>query len=246
MKKRALVVCPGRGTYNKDELGYLTRYHSDKTEQLRFIEHYRESVNQPTVHELDSKDKYSFKLHTLGEHASSLIYACAYADFQSINQDEYDIVAVTGNSMGWYIALSVAQALIPEDSIQLIDTMGSMMKQGLIGGQLIYPAMDENWNLIPGKKQKLQSLIEQINLKEAHSLFLSIYLGGYVVIAGNETGLIAFEEAVPNINDRFPMRLYNHGAFHTPLMQHISETGKSLLSSLNAVSYTHLTLPTKA
>ena len=30
MKKRTLVVAPGRGTYNKSELGTLARAHSDK------------------------------------------------------------------------------------------------------------------------------------------------------------------------------------------------------------------------
>ena len=29
-RKTALVVCPGRGTYNKDDLGYLARHHADK------------------------------------------------------------------------------------------------------------------------------------------------------------------------------------------------------------------------
>ncbi|GAA3917148.1 ACP S-malonyltransferase [Litoribacillus peritrichatus] len=233
MKKRALVVCPGRGTYNKEELGYLSRHHQDKTEQLAFIEQYRQTVNQPSVHELDGKDRYSFKLHTLGEHASALIYACAYADFMSINQDEYEIVAITGNSMGWYIALSVAQALSPQDSITLIDTMGSMMKNGLIGSQLIYPAVGADWKIITDKKTELFTIVEEINQRAAHALYLSIDLGGYLVVAGNETGLSAFEQSVPNIDDRFPMRLYNHGAFHTPLMSQISDVGKDKLTTLD-------------
>ena len=29
-RKTALVVCPGRGTYNKNDLGYLARHHGDK------------------------------------------------------------------------------------------------------------------------------------------------------------------------------------------------------------------------
>ncbi len=29
MKKRALVVCPGRGTYNASELGYLRQHKAD-------------------------------------------------------------------------------------------------------------------------------------------------------------------------------------------------------------------------
>ncbi|MCO5135189.1 MAG: hypothetical protein M9908_12770 [Phyllobacteriaceae bacterium] len=29
-RKTAVVVCPGRGTYNKGELGYLARHFTDK------------------------------------------------------------------------------------------------------------------------------------------------------------------------------------------------------------------------
>ena len=28
--KTAVVICPGRGSYTKSELGYLRRYHADK------------------------------------------------------------------------------------------------------------------------------------------------------------------------------------------------------------------------
>ena len=40
-----------------------------------------------------------------------MIYACAYADFLAIDRDRFDILGVTGNSMGWYIALACAGAL---------------------------------------------------------------------------------------------------------------------------------------
>ncbi len=234
MEKRAIVVCPGRGTYNKEELGYLQRFHVDRLPALSFIDDYRRDIGQPTVTELDAKEKFSFKLHTLGEHASPLIYACALADFLAINEEQYNIVACTGNSMGWYIALSVAGALSHHDSIDLINTMGSMMKQGLVGGQIIYPAIDEQWRVIPGKKAALLSCVDSINQDPANALYLSIDLGGYLVLAGNESGLKAFEHSVPQIEERFPMRLYNHGAFHTPLMQEISEKG---FQQLHAVQF---------
>ena len=103
-KKRAVVICPGRGTYNKEELGYLQRLHADKTEIVSVVDNYRQSQGQVSIAELDGMEQYNMRLHTAGENASALIYACALADYQSINRDEYDVVAVTGNSMGWYIA----------------------------------------------------------------------------------------------------------------------------------------------
>jgi len=231
-KTRALVVCPGRGTYNKDELGYLHDRHAGQQSVWQFIDDYRESVNQPTVSELDAMDKYSMKLHTLGEHASPLIYACSLADFASIDRNELEIVAVTGNSMGWYSALSIAGALQKEDAITLIDTMGSMMKSGVVGGQLIYPYIDDQWVEIPGRKKSILQQVEVINLQRDVELYLSIDLGGYLVIAGNNPGMKAFEQTLPNIESRFPMRLYNHAAFHTPMLKDVSAQAFSLLGNI--------------
>jgi [acyl-carrier-protein] S-malonyltransferase len=42
-----------------------------------------------------------------GDNASLLIYACALADFAAIDRDRFEVVAVTGNSMGWYLALEL-------------------------------------------------------------------------------------------------------------------------------------------
>ncbi len=229
-KKTAVVICPGRGTYNKEELGYLKRLHHDKPELIAIIDDYRQQLGQMTITELDSMDKYSMRQHTAGENASALIYACALADFKTINQDEYDIVAVTGNSMGWYIALAVAGALDQQAAIELINTMGSMMKDGVIGGQLIYPIIDENW-------QQDKKLVEQVMLWLAEAqqvenaqVHISIHLGGYLVFGGNKVGLAALQQKLPVIQDRYPMNLFNHAAFHTPLLTDVAIKAKTLLA----------------
>lgn len=230
-KQRAVVICPGRGTYNKEELGYLHKLHSDKLDILDAIDADRISSNQTTVKELDSMDKYNLRVHSAGENAASLIYACSLADFQSINRDKYDIVAVTGNSMGWYIALAVANALNPQNAAHLINTMGSMMQGGTIGGQSIYPLVDENWNMIPDRLNGLHKLMDKINAEPEAQLHSSILLGGYLVFGGNEKGLKMMEAELPQIEDRYPMRLYNHAAFHTPLLDEIVPKAQSLLPS---------------
>ena len=162
-KQRAVVICPGRGTYNKEELGYLQRLHRDKTEIISLIDDYRDSQGQVKVSELDSMDNYSMRVHTAGENASALIYACALADYQAINRDQFDIVAVTGNSMGWYIALAVAGALAPRQAIALINTMGSMMTDGLVGGQMIYPIINDHWQIDSEKQQQVMQWLAQAN-----------------------------------------------------------------------------------
>lgn len=222
-KKRVVVVCPGRGTYNKEELGYLRRYHSDKTEIVDLIDSYRAGKQQVPIAQLDQMDKYAMRTHTAGENASALIYACALSDFLSIDQDEYEIAAVTGNSMGWYIALAVAGALTQPNAIEVINTMGSMMENGVIGGQMIYPIVDDNWHINIQQKQSVLTHVNEVNQLPDCQVYVSIELGGYLVFGGNNEGLKTLGERLPPIDDRYPMNLFNHAAFHTPLMNHVSE-----------------------
>ena len=222
-KKRAIVVCPGRGSYNKEELGYLAKYHANKTSLLDDIDTYRQVEGRPGITELDGASQYQLKAHTQSDNASSLIYACAYADFLDINRDEFDIVCVTGNSMGWYIALAVAGALQPFQALKLIETMGHLMGSQATGAQLIYPIVDEQWKIVPGRREHLQSLIDEINRSQPNSLYLSIDLGGYWVFAGTEQSIAALQQKLPVIEERYPMKLFNHAAYHTPLMRPISQ-----------------------
>ena len=149
MKQKALVIAPGRGTYNKEELGYLKRFHSDKKDLIAAIDAYREKAGQETVSGLDGRAAFSLSEHSRGDNASPLIYACAYADYLSINRDEYEVVAVTGNSMGWYIALACAGAASNDNAVHIINTMGTLMQESLIGGQMIYSLVDETGRSFP-------------------------------------------------------------------------------------------------
>jgi malonyl CoA-acyl carrier protein transacylase len=229
-KQRAVVICPGRGTYNKDELGYFHRFHQDKKHILDIIDAHRSEQGQVSVSELDQMPNYNMRIHTSGENASSLIYACSKGDFEAINTDEYDIVAVTGNSMGWYIALAVAGALDEQGSIELINTMGSMMKNGVIGGQIIYPIVDNDWREDTTKIAHVAEMMQSVNELENCEVHTSIKLGGFIVIGGNKAGLKQLEQRLENIDDRYPMNLFNHAAFHTPLLTEISKKAKQLLS----------------
>lgn len=230
-KKRAVVICPGRGTYNKEELGYLNRFHRDKKPMIDIIDQYRVSQNQPTVTELDSMAAYSMRTHTAGENASPLIYGCAMGDFMSIDRDKYDIVAVTGNSMGWYIALAAAGALDAKAGIAVINTMGSMMTDGVIGGQMIYPLINDKWQWDQSKANMVEQVMVDINALDNAKVYTSIKLGGYIVFGGNAQGLKELEARLPKIEERYPMRLYNHAAFHTPLLNETSKKAFNLLPS---------------
>ena len=229
MKQTAVVIAPGRGTYNKNELGYLKRHHSNAPNLDQF-DAYRATLGQKKISELDTFSQFSGPTHTRGDNAAPLIYACAYSDFVSIDRDLFDIVGITGNSMGWYIALACAGALDPMGGMQVVNTMGTLMQVHMIGGQLIYPFLDDNWQEIPGRRDNLLSEVATINARPDHDLGLSIDLGGMLVLAGNEAGLSAFERSVPALQGRFPMRLQNHAGFHTHLQRPISKLGFDALS----------------
>lgn len=223
MKKTALVIAPGRGTYNKAELGYLNRYHSNKQELFSRLDGYREKLGQTTLTDLDSAGSYLTAKHTRGDNSSALIYACAYSDFLSINRDEYEIIAVTGNSMGWYIALGCTGALSEDNSFSVVNTMGTYMQKSLIGKQLIYSLVDENWCYSQKQYDDLNIEINKIIVQQGFEIYNSINLGGMAVLGGNDRAIEALQKALPLVQDRFPFILPNHAAFHTKLQKLISE-----------------------
>lgn len=228
--KTAVVICPGRGTYNKAELGYLARHHGHRSGLFAGFEAIRTARGREPLLALDGADAYSIARHSRGDNASVLIYASTYGDFLSIDREKIEIVAVTGNSMGWYSALACAGALSAIDGFDVVDTMGALMQEALIGGQLIYPFVADDWRDDPVRKAELLALVGEIGRRADHVLALSIDLGGMLVLAGNEAGLSAFEKAVPPLQGRFPMRLANHAAFHTALQAPVAKAGRARLS----------------
>ncbi len=228
-KKTAVVICPGRGTYGKSELGYLARHHGDMGDFLAMADAYRRDQGQEAITALDGATSYSPATHGGGDNASPLIYACSFADFMAIDRDAFEIVAVTGNSLGWYSALACGGAATPSDALHIINTMGRLMHEEGPGGQLLYPLVDKNWQAIPGRRAELLELIAFFNSRKSHDLHCSIDLGGFLVFAGNETALTALMKILPKEQDRFPMVLAKHAAFHSPLMAPIARRARELL-----------------
>jgi [acyl-carrier-protein] S-malonyltransferase len=228
MTQTAVVICPGRGTYNKSELGFLARHHAEGSGVIAQFDEIRRANGQTAVSELDAATRFFADVHTRGDNASPLIYTASYLDALTI-RDHFDVVAVTGNSMGWYTALAVAGAVSPAAGFQIVNTMGRLMQESLIGGQSIYPFVDETWQDVPGQRETLLHLVERIDRQAGCDLGLSIDLGGMLVVAGNAAGLDAFEAEVPAVQGRFPLRLPNHAAFHTRLQAPVAAQGREIL-----------------
>ena len=220
-KERIVVICPGRGTYTRETSGYLAAFGASAKGHISYMDEQRKIAENSTLTELDSM-QFRAKIHMAGEHASPLIYACSLADFLSIDQNKYEVVAITGNSMGWYSALALSGALTHENAYALIDTMGSMMKGGIMGGQIIYSLVDDNWHIDDAKKASVLTEIKNVG---AH---VSIFLGGYLVIGGEQSALDILLKTLP-AKDNYPFQLPFHAAFHTPLLESISRKAFGLL-----------------
>ena len=219
MKEKLLVICPGRGTYNASELGYLQRHHGGGGELVARLDAYRASQGQPTISQLDGAEKYSPSLHMPGDNASLLIYACALADFAAIDRDRFEVVAVTGNSMGWYLALACAGVVDLDAGALLVNNMGGLMHEKGQGGQLVWSMADADWRIDPAKAAIVAEVIAEAEAA-ARNIHVSIRLGAMIVFAADDTGLKWLMDRLPK-DDRFPLKLNYHAAFHSPLLDHI-------------------------
>jgi [acyl-carrier-protein] S-malonyltransferase len=223
--KTAVLICPGRGTYGRAELGSLRAF--PDADLLASFDAECIRLGQETLTALDRAQTYSVARHSRGDNASALIYACTLGDALALQGVQ--VLAVTGNSMGWYSALACAGALSPLDGFNVVNTMGTLMQESLIGGQLVYPFMADDWQDAPARRADLLALVDQIAADPGHELALSIDLGGMLVLAGNDAGLTAFEASVPSLQNRFPLRLANHAAFHTALQIPVAAKGRAAL-----------------
>lgn len=231
-RKTALVVAPGRGTYGKGELGSIARLHGRRFAGLiADFDAQRRARGQPTVTELDGAERFSVATHMRGDVAAPLIYTATVLDYLSIDRERYDVVAVAGNSMGWYSALALGGAVPVEDGFRIANAMGTNSQTHGPGGQILLQIVDEDWRPVPGLRDALLGLADEIAARPGHDLALSIDLGGMLVFAGNEEGLSALLAGVPPTPGRDPLRLAGHGPFHTPLMIGSSQKAKAELPS---------------
>ncbi|MEQ1538226.1 MAG: ACP S-malonyltransferase [Sphingorhabdus sp.] len=227
MKEKLLVICPGRGTYNATELGYLKRHHAARGDLVAQLDAYRAAQGQLTISALDNAEKFSPSLHMSGDNASLLIYACAMADFAAIDRDRFDIVAVTGNSMGWYLALACAGILDFDAGARLVNNMGRLMHEKGQGGQVIWSMANADWRIDRAKAAEVEAILGEAATRDDIAVHVSIRLGAMIVFAADDAGVAWLMARLPK-DDRFPMKLNQHAAFHSPLLRAITPEAKEL------------------
>jgi malonyl CoA-acyl carrier protein transacylase len=222
---RAAIVCPGRGSYGDRSLGSLPAEH----EWVRAAERLRAEHDLPSLLELDRAPRFQPALHLRPANVSPLIYLITMLDAAAA-RERHEIVAVLGNSLGWYTALGVAGALSFEDGLRLVQEV-ALCQESAPGGQLLYPLVGDDWIV----QAECVAAVARALESARGEAFRSIELGGLMVLAGTETGLRALEsELLPAAlgHQTYPLRLAQHGAYHTPLLVEVASEARARLAAL--------------
>jgi malonyl CoA-acyl carrier protein transacylase len=224
---RIAILCPGRGSYGEKSLRSL----SEGDPWVERAERLREEYGLTSLLELDRAEKLAPSRHLRPANASPLIWLVSMLDARAARAG-HDCVAVAGNSMGWYTALAVAGALSFEDGFRLVQEMALLQEQHASGGQVIEPVVDPQWRRDPDLERAVEAALASSG-GEAHR---SIELGGYAVLAGSEAGVAHLLASLPQLelgSSRYPFRLVQHGAYHTPLAAPVAERALATLRRLD-------------
>jgi [acyl-carrier-protein] S-malonyltransferase len=222
---RALIVCPGRGSYGRAQLGSLAS--GDPT--VAALDRFRAGLGRPALSGLDRAAEYTPRLHVAGEHASLLTFACSAVDLAALDHGRLDIVGVTGNSLGFYTALYAAGALDLTGAARLIETLGHYQTDHVIGGQLMYPLVGDDWRPSGVSEAAVAAALDH------PGVHVSIRLGGTIVLGADGDGLAHARRVLPALERggmRYPAQLPLHSAFHTPLMAATGERARAELADL--------------
>jgi malonyl CoA-acyl carrier protein transacylase len=108
-----------------------------------------------------------------------------------------------------------------EDGFRLMQEMALLQEAMSSGGQVLYPRVGEDWRLDAERVRAVEVVLQ------AHpsEVFLSIDLGGSVVLAGTEAGVACLLRELPKVRlgaNTYPFRLVKHGPYHTPLAAEVA------------------------
>jgi [acyl-carrier-protein] S-malonyltransferase len=225
-ERRVAVLCPGRGSYTEKSLGSLARDHAwvARAEALR-AERGLESLVA-----LDGAARFESGRHLRPSNVSALIYLITMIEAERVLAGE-ELVAVAGNSMGWYTALALAGALSFDDGFRLVQEMSLLQEEAGGGGQVIHPVVADDWR----RSRELEANVAAVLARHAGEVFPSIHLGGYEVLAGTDAGVAALLRELAPVElgkTTYPFRLAQHGPYHTPLVSAVARRAQERLGGL--------------
>ncbi|HLU38623.1 MAG TPA: ACP S-malonyltransferase [Planctomycetota bacterium] len=232
----AVLFCPGRGSYGKEELGCIRRAPLPDAiaRALADADDVRRAAGQPALADLDAAPTFRPSVHLDGRNASELIYFATLAA-SARAFERYRVVGVAGNSLGWYSALAVAGCLSPFDGWTLVSTM-ARLQEAASGGQVMTTTVGDDWLPDPARTVAVDEVLDAVNRAGPDTFVApSIRLGGHSVLAGTEAGVAELLRRLPKVQvgDRtFPFRLAGHGPFHTPLCAEVAARARAGLAGL--------------
>ena len=224
--KRLALVCPGRGSYTDKSLGSLPADHP----WIQAADRMRAELDLEPLGALDGAERFEPARHLRPANVSALIYLVSMFDAVEARR-RGEVVAVAGNSMGWYTALAVGGALSFEDGFRLVQEMALLQEEGAPGGQILYPQVDDDWRRAPELEEHVRRALDA----SPGEVFPSIRLGGYAVLAGTSKGVSTLLSGLPKVQlgkTGYPFRLAQHGPYHTPLASPVAERARTRFASL--------------
>lgn len=227
---RVVLACPGRGAYGPTSLGSLPRAHP----WLEAADELRAGLGLPSLAEIDGAQTFDPAQHLRPANAAPLTYLVTLLDATRAAED-HEVVAVAGNSLGWYSALAVSGALSFAEGFRLIQQLALLSERAspaiATGGQVIYPLTDATWHPDPALQSAVEVALSQVN-GDAHT---SIELGGYIMLAGTETGVGKLLAMLPEVRvgeQVYPMRSTLGSPSHTPLASQLASAAGEVLNDL--------------
>ncbi|MEZ5978630.1 MAG: ACP S-malonyltransferase [Planctomycetota bacterium] len=223
---RLAIVCPGRGSYVEAAMGTLPAEHP----WVREAEELRAELGLTSLLGLDRAERFRAAEHLRPANVSPLIYLISMLDAAEA-AERGRTVAVAGNSMGWYTALAVGGALSFRDGLRLVQEMSLLQEQLAGGGQLLYPLVDEEWRIDGERVARVESALASSGGRAQHS----IHLGSHAVLAGDDAGIRHLLDALPPVDQgrvRYPLRLVQHGPYHTRFVESVSARARERLADL--------------
>jgi [acyl-carrier-protein] S-malonyltransferase len=110
---RALVVCPGRGSYSSNELGTLSRLPNRDAWQatIQQADDRCRAAGISTISELDGLNEFDRTLHSEASHASALAFSFSVADYAArVAEHQWRPIGFVANSLGWHTATHLSGA----------------------------------------------------------------------------------------------------------------------------------------
>ena len=239
-RHRAIVVAPGRGSYNGTHAKYFNRY-----ERLRRVGHEPSAMRRINAHRcrrglpsVDDLVTSPFFQQLRKSNPNILTFTAGVSDYATLS--DYNVQCIVSNSIGWYTALALADVIEIEHALDLLHVAGETAPDG---GQVVYPLIDANWHPDPEAQLHVDRVLAEVNARDGNYAAVSLQFGGFVVLAGNGAAIEDLSSKLPTVvrgHRTYPHVLVGNPPAHTRLMKKV---GRELSKASSSEMWHEPTVP---